>query len=81
MYWSLQFDKRLFTVLTSLLYIKKGNYTKKGERDKNANIYEQPIPIVDEKRREYETILQCIYAKDYIWGPHEIRVLHVFWSR
>ena len=29
-HWSIHFDKRLFTVLTASLYIKKGDYTKKG---------------------------------------------------
>ena len=42
----------------------------------NKSSNEQPIPLVDENRREYETILRCICAGGFLLGFHELPVLH-----
>ena len=44
---------------------RKGVIPKKGEKN-HANRDKQQILIVAEKCREYENILQCIRAEDYL---------------
>ena len=50
-------------------YISRKRIISKGDINKHSNSDEQPIPLVAGKRREYETISQCIRAEDYILGP------------
>ena len=62
-------------------YISKKGIISEGDRNKHANSAEQPIPLVAENRHKYETIFRCIHAEDYLWGAHELPILHGLWPQ
>ena len=42
-----------------------GIIPKKGKKN-YPNINDQPVPLLAQKRRKYETILRCIQAQYYL---------------